>query len=264
MIICVKMRGLLWSLWNGMKIENMDVLPYIRAAKKQQSPLLAILIDPDKPEAYAPLLSSLDQVDLVFVGGSTGNTIECCIDVLRQHTTRPLVLFPGNIAQFTPKADALLFLSLLNAQTADMLITPHIQMARAVLQSNIECIPMGYVLLDGGRRSSVEIVSKCSPISQNDIDTILDIAIAGQLLGKQVIYLEAGSGAKVPVSREIILAVRKQLNIPLIVGGGIRTPEAMLQAFDAGADVVVIGNHFEQKPDEIGDFIRIKRERYGR
>lgn len=263
MIICVKMRGLLWSLWNGMKIENMDVLSYIRAAKKQQSPLLAILIDPDKPEAYAPLHSSLDQVDLVFVGGSTGNTIEYCIDMLRQYTTRPLVLFPGNIAQFTPKADALLFLSLLNAQTADMLITPHIQMARAVLQSNIECIPMGYVLLDGGRRSSVEIVSKCSPISQNDIDTILDVAIAGQLLGKQVIYLEAGSGAKVPVSCEIIQAVKAQLNIPLIVGGGICTPEAMLQAFGAGADVVVIGNHFEQNPDEIGDFIRIKRERYG-
>jgi putative glycerol-1-phosphate prenyltransferase len=197
------------------------------------------------------------------VGGSTGGNIEPCIAALRAHTDAPLVIFPGNVAQFSPNADALLFLTLLNARTADMLIDPHVQMAMPILQSGIESIPMGYILIDGGRKSSVEKVSHCTPIPQDEVDRIVSTAVAGQLLGKQLIYLEAGSGAKARVSTDIIRAVRAQLQVPLIVGGGICTPEAMLQAFDAGADIVVIGNHFEQHPDEMGDFIRIKREHYG-
>ena len=144
-----------------------------------------------------------------------------------------------------------------------MLITPHIEVAKRVIESGIESIPMGYILVDGGRKSSVEIVSRCTPIAQDDVEKVVATAVAGQLLGKQLIYLEAGSGAKMPVSIGVIRAVREALDVPLIVGGGITTPETMLQAFDAGADVVVIGNHFEQYPDEIGDFVRIKREKYG-
>jgi putative glycerol-1-phosphate prenyltransferase len=178
-------------------------------------------------------------------------------------TERPVVLFPGNIAQFTPNANALLFLTLLNARTPDILIEPHIQVAQQVLQSGIETISMGYILIDGDRKSSVEIATKCTPIRQNEVDEIVSTAIAGQLLGKQLIYLEAGSGAKTPVSSEAIRAVRAQLSIPLIVGGGITTPQAMLDAFEAGADVVVIGNYFEQNPEEIKEFVRVKRENYG-
>lgn len=225
--------------------------------------MLAILIDPDKEQAYRQLLSKLNYADLILVGGSTGGNIEPCIAALRAHTDAPLVIFPGNVAQFSPNADALLFLTLLNARTADMLIDPHVQMAMPILQSGIESIPMGYILIDGGRKSSVEKVSHCTPIPQDEVDRIVATAVAGQLLGKQLIYLEAGSGAKARVSTDIIRAVRAQLQVPLIVGGGICTPEAMLQAFDAGADIVVIGNHFEQHPDEMGDFIRIKREHYG-
>lgn len=247
----------------ALKSKRMSVYSTILSHHRQSFPLLAILIDPDKEEAYLPLLPQLHQVDLVFVGGSTGNSIEPCITKLRAHTNAPLVIFPGNIAQFSPMADALLFLTLLNARTADMLIEPHIHMAMPILNSGIEAIPMGYILIDGGRKSSVEIVSKCAPIPQNEVDKIVSTAVAGQLLGKQLIYLEAGSGAKTPVSSDIICAVRAQLQVPLIVGGGICTPEAMLQAFEAGADIVVIGNHFEQNPDEMGDFVRIKRERYG-
>ena len=235
----------------------------ILSHKQQSAKLLAILIDPDKEQAYRLLLSELNHADLVLVGGSTGGNIEPCIAALRAHTDAPLVIFPGNVAQFSPNADALLFLTLLNARTADMLIDPHVQMAMPILQSGIESIPMGYILIDGGRKSSVEKVSHCTPIPQDEVDRIVSIAVAGQLLGKQLIYLEAGSGAKARVSTDIIRAVRAQLQVPLIVGGGICTPEAMLQAFDAGADIVVIGNHFEQHPDEMGDFIRIKREHYG-
>lgn len=241
----------------------MAIIQQIVSAKAQSRKLLVVLIDPDKPAAVEAVCPYLSLPDMIFIGGSTGDQCETCIAQLRQTTERPIMLFPGNIAQFTPTADALLFLSLLNARTPDVLIQPHIHIAQQVLQSGIETIPMGYILIDGDRKSSVEIATKCTPIPQSNIREIVSTAIAGQLLGKQLIYLEAGSGAKTPISAEIIHAVRAQLSVPLIVGGGITTPEAMLHAFEAGADVVVIGNYFEQNPDEIGNFVRIKRENYG-
>lgn len=241
----------------------MAIIQQIVSAKAQSRKLLVVLIDPDKPAAVEAVCPYLWLPDMIFIGGSTGDQCETCIAQLRQTTERPILLFPGNIAQFTPTADALLFLSLLNARTPDVLIQPHIHIAQQVLQSGIETIPMGYILIDGDRKSSVEIATQCIPIPQNNIREIVSTAIAGQLLGKQLIYLEAGSGAKTPISAEIIRAVRAQLSVPLIVGGGITTPDAMLRAFDAGADVVVIGNHFEQNPDEIDEFVRIKQERYG-
>lgn len=241
----------------------MAIIQQIVSAKAQSRKLLVVLIDPDKPAAVEAVCPYLSLPDMIFIGGSTGDQCETCIAQLRQTTERPILLFPGNIAQFTPTADALLFLSLLNARTPDVLIQPHIHIAQQVLQSGIETIPMGYILIDGDRKSSVEIATQCIPIPQNNIREIISTAIAGQLLGKQLIYLEAGSGAKTPISAEIIHAVRAQLSVPLIVGGGITTPEAMLHAFDAGADVVVIGNHFEQNPDEIEEFVRIKQEKYG-
>lgn len=241
----------------------MAIIQQIVSAKAQSRKLLVVLIDPDKPAAVEAVCPYLSLPDMIFIGGSTGDQCETCIAQLRQTTERPIMLFPGNIAQFTPTADALLFLSLLNARTPDVLIQPHIHIAQQVLQSGIETIPMGYILIDGDRKSSVEIATQCIPIPQNNIREIVSTAIAGQLLGKQLIYLEAGSGAKTPISAEIIHAVRAQLSVPLIVGGGITTPEAMLHAFEAGADVVVIGNHFEQNPDEIDEFVRIKQERYG-
>ena len=241
----------------------MAIIQQIVSAKAQSRKLLVVLIDPDKPAAVEAVCPYLSLPDMIFIGGSTGDHCEPCIAQLRQTPERPLLLFPGNIAQFTPTADALLFLSLLNARTPDVLIQPHIHIAQQVLQSGIETIPMGYILIDGDRKSSVEIATRCIPIPQNNIREIISTAIAGQLLGKQLIYLEAGSGAKTPISAEIIHAVRAQLSVPLIVGGGITIPEAMLHAFDAGADVVVIGNHFEQNPDEIEEFVRIKQEKYG-
>lgn len=241
----------------------MAIIQQIVSAKAQSRKLLVVLIDPEKPAAVEAVCPYLSLPDMIFIGGSTGDQCETCITQLRQTTERPIMLFPGNIAQFTPTADALLFLSLLNARTPDVLIQPHIHIAQQVLQSGIETVPMGYILIDGDRKSSVEIATQCIPIPQSNIREIVSTAIAGQLLGKQLIYLEAGSGAKTPISAEIIHAVRAQLSVPLIVGGGITTPEAMLRAFEAGADIVVIGNHFEQNPDEIDEFVRIKQERYG-
>lgn len=241
----------------------MAIIHNIVSAKAQSRKLLALLIDPDKQYLVQSVLSYLTLPDLIFVGGSTGAQTDDCIALLRQFTEKPILLFPGNIEQFSPQADALLFLTLLNARTPDILILPHIQVAQQVLQSGVESIPMGYILIDGERKSSVEIATNCTPIPQNDVASIVSTAVAGQLLGKQLIYLEAGSGAVVPVSPDVIRAVSSQLHIPLIVGGGIRTTETMLQAYEAGADIVVIGNYFEQNPDEIGDFMQIKREKYG-
>lgn len=240
----------------------MAIIHDIVSAKQQARKLLVLLVDPEKQDSLAAMGSLLCLPDMIFVGGSTGAYSQACLSQLRAHTDRPILLFPGNIAQFTPAADALLFLTLLNARTPEVLIIPHIQIAQQVLQSGIEVISMGYILIDGAHQSSVERATHCTPIPQSDSAMILSTAIAGQLMGKQLIYLEAGSGAHSPVSAEIIRTVSAQLSVPLIVGGGICTPEAMLAAFDAGADVVVIGNHFEQNPHEIADFVRIKREKY--
>ena len=248
----------------AIKDRKMSVLECILSAKVKSRKLFVLLIDPEKSASLQAVLPYLSLPDLIFVGGSTGTQSDSCIALLRQFTERPILLFPGNIAQFSPTADALLFLTLLNARTPEVLILPHIQAAQRVLASGIETIPMGYILVDGQRRSSVEIATNCIPIPQNEIETIVSTAVAGQLLGKQLIYLEAGSGALTSVSADIIRAVHAQLQIPLIVGGGIHTPETMLQAYEAGADIVVIGNHFEQNPDEIGNFVRIKQEQYGK
>ena len=242
----------------------MALIQDIRTAQHLSHKLLALLIDPEKQESLHKLLPHLSLPDMIFVGGSTAQQCDACVTLLRKHTTRPIVLFPGNIAQFTPKADALLFLTLLNARTPEILIDPHIQVAQQVLQSGIETIPMGYILIDGKRKSSVEIATKCTPLQQNQINDIVSTAVAGQLLGKSIIYLEAGSGANNPISADIIRSVRAHIHLPLIVGGGITSPQAMLHAYNAGADIVVIGNHFEQHPEELPTFVHIKQTQYGK
>lgn len=237
----------------------MSVLSTILHHQQTALPLLAVLVDPDKRECYSALLPYLGEADMVFVGGSTGTQIEDCIMELRQHTSAPLVLFPGNTAQFTPNADALLFLTLLNSRRAEVLIEPHIQAATAIRYSGIETIPMGYILVDGERKSAVERVSGCTPIAQEAVEKVVSHAVVGQLLGKQLIYLEAGSGAKKPVSTDTIRIVRDTIDIPLIVGGGITSEQEMLAAFSAGANIVVIGNYFEQHPEALPRFLQTKR-----
>ena len=242
-----------------MNSDKMSVLSTIQHHQQSAKPLLAVLVDPDKRDRYSALLPYLREVDLVMVGGSTGTQIEECVALLRQHTSAPLVLFPGNTAQFTPMADALLFLTLLNSRRAEVLIEPHVQSAITIRQSGIETIPMGYILVDGERQSAVERVSGCTPIAQGAVVNVINHAVAGQLLGKQLIYLEVGSGAKTPVSTEIIRAVRQVIDVPLIVGGGITTEQQMLSAFSAGANIVVVGNHFEQHPEALPRFLQTKR-----
>lgn len=234
----------------------MAVLTSILSAQQAGRKQLALLLDPEKADLSRLPLGGTDLPDYIFVGGSTGGSIDAFVRSLRSLTALPIILFPGSALQFTPAADALLFLSLLSGRNPETLVGQQIRAARAVRTSGIESIPMGYILIDGGRSTAVQRVSHTQPIPQTDLSQITDTAIAAELLGKRLVYLEAGSGADTPVSQAVIRSVRAQISVPLIVGGGIRTPEQMSAAFSAGADLVVIGNHFESHPDQLPLFCR--------
>lgn len=234
----------------------MAVLTSILSAQQAGRKQLALLLDPEKADLSRLPLGGADLPDYIFVGGSTGGSIDAFVRSLRSLTSLPIILFPGSALQFTPIADALLFLSLLSGRNPETLVGQQIRAARAVRTSGIESIPMGYILIDGGRPTAVQRVSHTLPIPQTNLSQIADTAIAAELLGKRLVYLEAGSGADTPVSQAVIRSVRAQISVPLIVGGGIRTPEQMSAAFSAGADLVVIGNHFESHPDQLPIFCR--------
>ena len=222
---------------------------------------LALLLDPEKANLDALPITAECHPDYIFVGGSTGGDTTDFILALKEklpitNHQLPIILFPGNSSQFSPKADGILFLSLLSGNNPEYLVNQQIKSARAIHDSHIDFVPTAYILINGGVETSTMRVTGTRPLDPADIDTIVDTCIAAELMGKQAIYLEAGSGAKVPVSSDIIRAVRAVTTCTLIVGGGIRTPEAMNAAYKAGADIVVIGNHFEQHPEALADFCR--------
>ena len=221
--------------------------------------MLAVLLDPDKcfGEAREAVLKKLEKAvpDFIFIGGS--QTSRGTDELIRslQHIPAPKILFPGDAAQFTPQADALLFLSLISGRNADYLIGQHVKSARKIKKSGIEVIPTAYLLIDGGKETAVKRVSHTQPIDAEDVEMCVNTALAGELLGLKMTYLEAGSGARQPVSASIISAVKKEISHPLIVGGGIKTLAQLKSAFAAGADLVVVGNHFETHPEEIPMFV---------
>ena len=226
---------------------------------------LALLLDPEKANLEALRLTESAHPDYIFVGGSTGGDTTDFVrnlkfEIINHKCQIPIILFPGNAAQFTPEADGILFLSLLSGDNPEYLVGQQIKSARAIQESHICSISTAYILIDGGVETSTMKVTGTRPLKPSNLQTIIDTCIAAELMGKQAIYLEAGSGAKTPISSEIIKAVRAHTSLTLIVGGGIRTPEAMNAAYDAGADIVVIGNHFEENPDEIELFTRLSRE----
>jgi len=224
-----------------------SILQSISNGKK----LLAVLLDPDKVTITdIPQLTqkASDKIDFFFVGGSTvsnGDT-DSLVQKLKEFTKIPIVLFPGDYMQITHKADALLFLSLISGENPEYLIKQQVKSVPFLQKSHLEIIPTGYILINSGIETSVQKVSNTIPIDRNNIDLVSQTAIAGMYMGKQFIYLEAGSGAEVPVSAKIIEAVKNKLTIPLIVGGGIRTKKQLDDAFNAGADIVVIGTAFEE------------------
>lgn len=212
--------------------------------------LLAILIDPDKFEISETnnFLNKIpDETTHIFVGGSTvalGRTCEV-VKILKTLSEFPVILFPGNQSQVSSMADGILFLSLISGRNPEYLIEQQVQSVKRLRNTQIEIIPTGYILVDGATESTVARISQTRPMPQSNVQAIVDTALAGQFSGKYLIYLEAGSGAKTPVSTEIIKAVKNELSIPLIVGGGIRSYKQLKMTYDAGADLVVIGTAFE-------------------
>ena len=225
---------------------------------------LALLLDPEKADLSALPITPDCHPDYIFVGGSTGGDTTPFVRALREKLSivncqLSIILFPGNASQFTPEADAILYLSLLSGDNPEYLVHQQVRAARAIHGSSITVIPTAYILIDGGVETSTMRVTGTKPLKPSNLQTIIDTCIAAELMGKKAIYLEAGSGAQIPVSPGIIREVRKNTSIPLIVGGGIRTPEAMRAAYSAGADIVVIGNHFESHPEELQKFLSAKR-----
>ncbi len=217
--------------------------------KKQK--LLAILIDPEKFDSQNAtlFLSKIPKnTTHLFVGGSTTTKeqTESTVTVLIQASQLPVFLFPGDADHISKEADAILFLSLLSGNNPEYIITQQIQSVAVLKESTMEIIPTGYLLIDGGIQSAVARVSNTNPIPQEDIEKIVHTALAGQYMGKKLIYLEAGSGAKNRVSNEIIQAVCEAIAIPLIVGGGIQSEKELQQVYAAGATLAVIGTAFEK------------------
>ncbi|MBD0823597.1 geranylgeranylglyceryl/heptaprenylglyceryl phosphate synthase [Aestuariibaculum marinum] len=224
----------------------------IRSAVDSGKKLLAVLIDPDKfsiekiPDFITKVNASV--ATHIFVGGSTveDDATHVLVEVIKTHTSLPLVLFPGDVTQITPKADALLFLSLISGRNPEYLIGKHVESVSKLRGLGLEVIPTGYLLIENGKETAVQRVTATKPMSREHIQSIVDTAKAGELLGMKLIYLEAGSGAIQPITTKIISSVKADLNMPLIVGGGIRTKKQLESAYNAGADIVVIGTAFEQ------------------
>ncbi len=224
---------------------------------------LALLVDPDKysQESLALFVELAKETlpDCIMVGGSlVAGSVEQVVQYIKLHTNIPVVLFPGNSHQLCNEADALLLLSLLSGRNADFLIGQHVVAAKAIRDSGIESISTGYILIDGGCSTSVEYMSNTKPIPRDKVEIIVATAIAGELIGNRMVYLEAGSGAINPVSKEAIQAVRQAISLPIIVGGGIRTVEQAKDAYLAGADMIVVGNSLEKDRFFMRDLAQIR------
>jgi phosphoglycerol geranylgeranyltransferase len=224
---------------------------YTSSEKRERQ--LAVLIDPDHAEEdhLDALMKHQAHVHYYFIGGSmihSGN-LENTVEAVRKRTTKPILLFPGADAQIAPNADAILLLSLVSGRNPEYLIGKHVQSAFGLQSSGLEILPTGYILLDGGRETTVSYISGTKPIPADKPQIAAATALASTLLGQGIIYLDAGSGAKIPISKAVISHVRAAVNVPIIVGGGMKTSADINAAWDAGANVVVIGNALEEQPN---------------
>ena len=235
------------------------IINSVSQGKKQ----LAVLIDPDK--ANDGLLKEIIQtslqsgVDYFFVGGSlltTDNMARCIVELKTQRDI-PVVLFPGNTMQVQAGADAILFLSLISGRNPEMLIGKHVIAAPYVKAAALEVIPTGYMLIESGKATAVQYMSHSLPIPSDKVDIAACTALAGEMLGLKMIYLEAGSGAQNTVPCEMVTEVRKQIKLPIIVGGGIRTPETARQLWHAGADILVLGTAVEKSNGIIAEIAKV-------
>jgi putative glycerol-1-phosphate prenyltransferase len=245
------------------------VYEQLKGLKANNTSGFAVLADPDKiapaDMQYLARLCNDAKVDYLLIGGSLlmAHQLDLCIQRFKTESDIPVVLFPGSPAQVTPYADALLYLSLISGRNPDLLIGQHVVSAPQVKASGLEVISTGYILVDGGVQTTVSYMSNTSPIPADKPEIALCTAWAGELQGKHLIYLDAGSGARKPVSAEMIQKVSSHLEIPLIVGGGILVPEKVFENCKAGANLIVVGNAIERDPLLIRDMAQAAKAANG-
>jgi phosphoglycerol geranylgeranyltransferase len=232
--------------------------------KKAGQKSFAVLIDPDKVDAekidQLIALAADAKVDYFFVGGSLviSNHLDDCIQQIKTYSRIPVVLFPGSPSQISPYADALLYLSLISGRNPELLIGQHVISAPLVKKSGLEIMPTGYMVIDGGAPTTVSYISNATPIPADKNEIAMCTAMAGEMLGMKLIYMDAGSGAKRPITETMIEKVARHIEAPLIIGGGITEPEKAYRNCKAGADVIVVGNAIEKDTSlikEISDAI---------
>lgn len=219
-----------------------------------------VLIDPDKPsdEQIIEIVEKSKDVgvDFFFVGGSLllTDSLDHCIKLIKKHCDIPVLIFPGDSLQISKWCDGFLLLSLISGRNSEMLIGRHVVAAPYLKLYGNEIIPTGYMLVDGGNPTSVSYMSNTTPIPHDKDAIAMCTALAGEMLGLKIIYMDAGSGAVNPISSEMISKVKNTISVPLIVGGGIRTPEKAAECAKAGADIVVIGNALEKGTERLKEF----------
>ena len=224
----------------------------ITERKRSGKKSFAVLIDPDKVSnnnmGQLIALAVEAKVDYFFVGGSLviSNYLDECLQLIKKSCSIPTILFPGSPSQVSKYADALLYLSLISGRNPELLIGHHVVSAPAVKKSGLEIMPTGYMVVDGGAPTTVSYISNASPLPADKNEIAVCTAMAGEMLGMQLIYMDAGSGAKRPITESMIEQVSKAIQVPLIIGGGIIEPEKAYLNCKAGADVIVVGNAIEK------------------
>src|SRR5687768_16248932 len=214
----------------------------------------AVLLDPDNLTREACLnilaLSETHHVDYFFMGGSlvTTQNQAALISLIKEHSSIPVILFPSNSLHIDQQADGILLLSLISGRNPEFLIGQHVLAAPLLKASPLEILPTGYMLVDTGRQTTASYMSGTTPLPYDKPAIAACTAMAGELLGMKFIYLDGGSGALKPISPEMISAVKKSIEVPLIIGGGIKTKEMAHAAYKAGADIIVVGNEIEKNP----------------
>lgn len=238
---------------------NMDIYNKITKDKKTNKKTFALLIDPDKQNARQ-LLSIVEKaknasIDYFFVGGSllTHDSLDLCLSTLKENSTIPIILFPGNAMQVNEKADGILFLSLISGRNAEMLIGKQVITAPILKQSSLEILPTGYMLINSGKPTTVSYMSNTTPIPADKDTVAACTAMAGEMLGLKLIFMDGGSGAKNPISTQMIKTVSKSINAPLIIGGGISSGKKAIENCKAGADIIVVGNAIEKDENLISE-----------
>ena len=237
----------------------MDLYKSILVSKNQGKKLFAILIDPDKQKNSDLLLiiknANKSKVNYFFVGGSLliNDNLNDCIKTIKENSKIPVILFPGNTMQINPEADGILFLSLISGRNPDLLIGKQVVSAPILKQTELEIISTGYMLIDSGKATTASYMSNTFPIPREKNAIATSTAIAGQYLGMKLIYMDGGSGAEQPITKNMIKQVSNCIDIPLIIGGGICNAKKAIENCESGADLIVVGNAIEKDPSLILD-----------